>query len=87
MNESDLENHLIALFESLEDARDEQQEDNDDAALADIARDLADDLDEIKSVESFEDSMLLTPNRGLVITTANGDKFQITIVQTKVGRK
>ena len=87
MNESDLENHLIALFESLEDARDEMKADDDDSTMADIARDIADDLDEIKSVESFEDSMLLTPNRGLVITTANGDKFQITIVQTKVGRK
>ena len=87
MNESDLENHVIALFESLEDARDEMKADDDDSAMADIARDLADDLDEITSVESFEDSMLLTNNRGLVIKTANGDKFQITIVQTKVGRK
>ena len=87
MNESDLENHLIALFESLEDARDEMKADDDDSTMADIARDIADDLDEITSIESFEDSMLLTPNRGLVITTAKGDKFQITIVQTKVGRK
>ena len=85
MNESDLENHMIALFESLEDARDEMKADDDDSTMADIARDIADDLDEITSVESFEDSMLLTPNRGLVITTAKGDKFQITIVQTKVG--
>lgn len=85
MNDSDLESHLITLFESLQDARDEIAGDDDDTELAEIARDVASDLEDITDVQSFDDAALLTSNCGLVIRTASGATFQITIVQTKVG--
>jgi hypothetical protein len=34
-------------------------------------------------VRSFEDAMLLTSDRGLVLRLANGNEFQITIVQSR----
>lgn len=38
---------------------------------------------EIARIDSFEDAMILTNNRGLVLKTHNGEEFQITIIQTR----
>ena len=38
---------------------------------------------EIARIDSFEDAMILTNNRGLVLKTHNGEGFQITIIQTR----
>lgn len=37
----------------------------------------------IKSVRTFEETGLLTSNKGLVLETKDGSEFQITIVQSK----
>ena len=38
---------------------------------------------EIARVQTFEEAGLLTSNRGVVVRTANGSTFQITIVQSR----
>jgi hypothetical protein len=38
----------------------------------------------IKRILTFERAGLLTRNRGLVLTMADGSEFQITIVQSKL---
>ena len=38
---------------------------------------------EIVRVQTFEEAGLLTRNRGVVVRTANGSTFQITIVQSR----
>jgi len=35
------------------------------------------------NVRSFEEAMILSQDRGLVVKTVFGDEFQITIVQTR----
>jgi len=37
------------------------------------------------NVRSFEEAMILTRDRGLVVKTVFGDEFQITIVQSQFG--
>ena len=39
------------------------------------------------SIRTFEEAGLLTNNAGLVITYGDGDKFQITIVQSRYGER
>ncbi len=41
------------------------------------------DLDTIETIQTFEDKMLLTGNKGLVIKTQDGSEFQVTIVKSK----
>ena len=36
--------------------------------------------------ETFEETGMLTSNRGLVVTMEDGSEFQITIVQSRMGR-
>ena len=44
----------------------------------------SDEMDEhIDSVRTFEECMLLTRNRGLVIKTPDGSEFHLTIVKSK----
>ena len=38
---------------------------------------------EIVRVQTFEEAGILTSNRGVVVRTANGSTFQITIVQSR----
>lgn len=37
----------------------------------------------ITNVKSFEDAMVMTDNKGLVITLADGSEFQVSIVRSK----
>lgn len=50
--------------------------------LAEVLQD-PDTAPEIRRVETFEDAGLLTDNRGLVVRTADGGEFEITIVQRR----
>jgi hypothetical protein len=37
----------------------------------------------VKSVRTFEEAMILTHNRGLVVNLIDGTQFQVTIVQSR----
>ena len=83
LNEKDLQDGLMNVIEALVDARDEMEGDDDDIALADLARDMVAEIEGITTVATFEDAALLTGNAGLVIRTADGSEFQITIVKSR----
>lgn len=83
MNEIELQETLQNLFETLIDARDEVEGEDDDITLADFVRDMVDESQEIARATTFEDAALLTSNRGVVLRTADGSEFQITIVQSR----
>lgn len=83
MNETELQDALMNVIESLIDARDEIEGEDDDIALADLVRDMTADTEEILSVATFERVQLLTGNDGLVIRTADGSEFQLTIVRSR----
>lgn len=86
MTTTDLQDSLIAALENAIDAIEILDSDDDESALADIARDIAENLDGITKVTSFDDAALLTRNEGLIVRTADGAEFQITIVQSRRGR-
>lgn len=44
---------------------------------------IMEDGDEIARIETFADAGLLTNDRGLVIHSADGSEFQITIVKSR----
>jgi hypothetical protein len=54
--------------------------------LRDFIEQATDMRDDMYSVRSFEEAMILTLNRGLVVTLPNGAEFQVTIVQSKLGK-
>lgn len=83
MSERDIQDMLMTVIEGLIDGRDEVEGDDDDAELADVARDLIDETQSLTEATSFEDAALLTSNEGLVIRTADGSEFQISIVQRR----
>ena len=85
MTETELQDALHNALESIAEAREEIGGDDDDGTLADFVRDIADDLDGIEQVLSFDNVGLMTRDSGLVVRLANGDEFQITIVQSRVG--
>jgi hypothetical protein len=39
--------------------------------------------DSIRRVSTFEDDMVMTSNRGVVIKFSNGSEFQVTIVRSR----
>jgi len=40
---------------------------------------------QIKSIKSFQDAIILTSNKGLIIKMNDGSEFQITIIQSRKG--
>jgi hypothetical protein len=46
----------------------------------------SDFLDSLRSAYAYEDAGILTRDKGLVLTFANGAEFQLTIVQSRWGR-
>lgn len=42
-------------------------------------------LPEVQSVRSFRSGMVLTSNHGFTVRFANGDEFEVTVVQSEVG--
>ena len=85
MDEIDVQEMLLNAFENLIDARDEVEGDDDDIKMADITRDLVASIEGVTAVTTFERAMVLTNDQGLVVRTAHGDVFQITIVQSRRG--
>jgi hypothetical protein len=85
MNATDFQDALMNILESAAEAHDEVEGDDDDSTLADLARDMADEIGGGVRVDTFNGAMLLTSNLGLVLRTASGDEFQITIVQSRAG--
>jgi len=72
MNDTELQNALKALLEDVGCM------DNDDLHRFG----LPDEVDEIEHVRTFDEAGVLTPDAGLVITTASGGEFQLTIVRS-----
>lgn len=87
MDTDTLQSLLKTVLESLIDARDEIEGDDDDIELAEVTRELVAETEEITSVATYDELMVLTANEGLVVRTADGAEFQITIVQSCDGRE
>jgi hypothetical protein len=51
--------------------------------LIETAMEEREDEEQELRVESFEEAGILTMNKGLVIETASGAKFQVTIVRSR----
>lgn len=82
MNERDLRDMLITLFQNLNDARAEVDNQDDEFVLADIVRDMVEEGEPITHAITFEDAQLLTRREGIVVRTAGGSEFQISIVES-----
>jgi hypothetical protein len=83
MNETEIQDALMNVIESLIDAREEIEGDDDDITLADLARDMVDEMQEVIHATTFERAQLLTSNQGLVLRTGDGSEFQISIVRSR----
>lgn len=83
MNETELQNTLESLIQNLLDAREETEGDDDDITLADMARDMVSDAEDIVHAVTFDGAQLLTANKGLVLRMQDGSEFQISIVQSR----
>jgi len=75
MNENELQDALKNLLEEIAFMDEEDRE----AAGLDSAAELAD----VKRVRTFEEEGVLTRDAGLVVTTAGGAEYQITIVRSR----
>lgn len=74
MNARELQDTLREVLEELLFARD---------AADDPLADLADLTDGIRQIASFDDTGVLTTDKGLVIECEDGAEFQLTIVRSK----
>ncbi len=83
MHDTDLQDILLNAVQNILDAREEIEGEDDDIALAEIARDMVSDLDDLASVTTFERAGLLTTNAGIVLRFGDGSVFQISIVQSR----
>lgn len=88
MNAAELQDALQNLIEAADTAREEAaQEDPDLTALADLALSLADEIPQPVTARGFDREQMLTTDAGLVLRLADGSEFQITIVQSRQGRR
>jgi len=76
MNSRQLQDGLRELLEDVLFARDDRD---------DPVHELADHLQEIRQVATYEDVGILTSDKGLVVETYDGGEFQLTIVQSRAG--
>jgi hypothetical protein len=83
MHDTDLQDILLNAIQNVLDARDEVEGEDDDIALAEIARDMVNDLDDLANAATFERAGLLTANAGIVLRFGDGSVFQISIVQSR----
>ena len=49
------------------------------------AGDPEDFMDIVRGMRTYEDAEIMTTDNGVVITTADGSQFQLTIVQSRMG--
>ena len=73
MNETELQDTLRTLLQEL------SYMDSEDLDQFDIPCELS----EIERISTFDEAGVLTQDAGLVITTADGSEFQLTIVQSR----
>ena len=73
MDERELQDALKTLLEEIAFM---DEEDREDAGLGG-------DLAGVKRVRTFDEEGVLTNNAGLVITTADGSEFQLTVVRSR----
>lgn len=73
MDERELQDALKALLEEIAFMEDEDWE----------HADLPDELAGVKGVRTYEEEGVLSNNAGLVVTTADGAEFQLTIVRSR----
>jgi len=83
MQADQIQDTLPPLSETLIDARDEIEGDDDDITLADFARDMAAEAEDVKQTRSYEEVLMLTTDAGLVLRMNDGSEFQITIVRSR----
>jgi len=74
MNARQLQDQLRDLLEAVMFARDDAD---------DPARDLAEHVEGIRQIATFDDVGTLTRDKGLVIEARDGSEFQLTIVQSR----
>ena len=48
-----------------------------------LVQDIKEFLEDAFTVETYEEAGVMTKNTGLVVTTASGKQFQITVIQSK----
>ena len=73
MNEQELQDALKALLEQIAFDDDEERE----------RFGVPDELAQVERVRTYEEEGVLTRDAGLVITTADGSEFQLTIVRSR----
>ena len=73
MDERELQDALKALLEEVAFMDDEERTD----------AGLPDELAGVKRVSTYEEEGVLTRDAGLVVTTAEGAEFQLTIVRSR----
>lgn len=74
MNDTELQDALKTLLEEVGQCMDADDRD---------AMGVPDELGQVDDVSTFNDAGVLTSDRGLVVTTADGCEFQLTIVQSR----
>jgi hypothetical protein len=82
MHETDLQDTLVKAIQNILDAREEIAGEDDDIALAEIARDMVSDLEDLAHVTTFQRADLLTSNAGFVLRFGDGSVFQISTVKS-----
>jgi hypothetical protein len=82
MHENELQDTLVNAIQNILDAREEVEGEDDDIALAEIARDMVSDFEDLAHVTTFERAGLLTTNAGIVLRFGDGSVFQISIVKS-----
>lgn len=83
MNENELQDTLVNAIQDILDAREEVEGEEDDITLADIARDMVSDFEDLAHVTTYDRAGLLTTNAGIVLRFGDGSAFQISIVQSR----
>lgn len=83
MNENELQDALENILDAIAEAREEADDENDEGAMAEYARDMADALEGIEHVTTFDRCGLLTRDAGIVLRMKDRSEFQITIVQSR----
>ena len=73
MDETELQDALKSLLRQI------ALMDEDQAAEADVP----DDLVNLRRVRTYQEDGVLSQNAGLVVTTADGSEFQLTIVRSR----
>jgi len=75
MNARQLQDQLRDLLEAVLFARDDRD---------DPARELAEHVEGIRQIATYDDVGMMTKDKGLIIETDDGAEFQLTIVESRL---